>query len=50
MTELLNDLKEGVLILDDKEDQILFTNREASKNLKLKDTGSIKYIFDQSHS
>ena len=50
MTKLLDDLKEGVVILDDKEDQILYTNREASKNLKIKDTGTLKYVFDRSHS
>ena len=48
--ELLENLKEGVVILDDQENSILFTNREASKKLSIKEGGKLKYVFDASNN
>ena len=48
--ELLANLKEGVVVLDDQDGSILFKNKEASKKLRVKEGGQLKYMFDASIS
>ena len=45
---MINNLSEGVIILNDDLKEVLFTNREASKKLKVIEGGDLKYVFDAS--
>ena len=50
MDELLENLKEGVIVLDEQDNTILFKNKEAAKKLNVKEGGQLKYVFDASNS
>ena len=45
---MINNLSEGVIILNDDLKEVVFTNREASKKLKVIEGGDLKYVFDAS--
>ena len=47
---MLDNLKEGVIVLDDINNSILFKNKEASKKLRVKEGGRLKYVFDASNN
>ena len=45
---MIDNLSEGVVILNDDLNEVLFTNAEASKKLKIIEGGDLKYVFDAS--
>ena len=46
--ELINELSEWVVILNETLNEVLFTNREATKKLRVIEGGDLKYAFDAS--
>ena len=46
--EVINNLSEGVVILNEAINEVLFTNREATEKLRVIKGGDLKYAFSAS--